>query len=203
MEQSAGLLMITMLINQTIRSRSRYRKKGGRLNTNGPNMLAIVTADFLKGGPEFLPVFDANAIKIDTSTQQNRHVNKIPCLNIPCHYLVPESHGTSLSKDVPGCFVLFFQAYLFSLPIPLSKTMFCSPSLYEYIYYEAHSCSWIVNKTLAVKSRYFILHATTICNLGRLFMRYFTNSFMRTATCSFWHYADDDIMRADIKKKSI
>lgn len=68
MEQSAGLLMITMLINQTIRSRSRYRKKGGWLNTNGPNMLAIVTADFLKGGPEFLPVFDANAIKIDTST---------------------------------------------------------------------------------------------------------------------------------------
>lgn len=53
--------------------------------------------------------------------------------------------------------------------IPLLKTIFCSPSLYESSYYQAHSCSWIVNKTLAVKSRYFILHATTICNLGRCF----------------------------------
>lgn len=144
MEQSAGLLMITMLINQTIRSRSRYRKKRGRLNTNGPNIPAIVTADFSKVGPEFLPFFDANAIEIDTSTicssdKKKKRVNLTrTCHNIPCHYLIPESHGTSLSKDVPGCFVLFFQAYLFSLPIPLSKTMFCSPSLYEYIYYEAH-----------------------------------------------------------------
>lgn len=146
-------------------------------------------------------------IEIDTSyriclsdKKKKSHLTRT-CHNIPCHYPILESHGTSLSKDVPGCFVLFFQAYLFSLPIPLSKTIFCSSSLYEYIYYEAHSCSWIVNKTLAVKSRYFILHATTICNLERLFMRYFTNSVMRTATCSFWHYADDDIMRADIKKR--
>lgn len=108
-----------------------------------------------------------------------------------------------LSKDVSAALCRSFR--LTCLTIPPSKTFSCSLPSYESVHCQALSCSWIVNKTLAVKSRYFILHATTICNLRRLFLQYFTNSFMRTASCSFyrWHYADDDIMWADIKKEYI
>lgn len=138
MEQSAGLLMITMLINQAVRSRSKYRKKRGT-NANGPNTPAIVTADFSKSGTRISSICSS-----DKKKKKKRVHLTWTCHNIPCHYLIPESRGTSLSKDVPGCFVLFFQAYLFSLPIPLSKTIFCSSSLYEY--YELWSSFMQLNR---------------------------------------------------------
>lgn len=67
MEQSASLLMKTMLIKQTIRSRSRYRKKRGT-NTNGPNTPAIATADFSKSGTRISSSFWCKC-------NWNRHIN--------------------------------------------------------------------------------------------------------------------------------
>lgn len=168
MEQGTGLLIIIIIIiimriNQTNDFRLMFRKKERYICLKWTKYTGNCRSRFFKkAGPKTFPVYKKNPFT-PIGSENRKRISDSDLVQSPISNPIPGSHGTRLSKDISAALCRSFR--LPCLTIPPSRTLFCSLPSYESVYYQALSNSWIVNKTLAVKSRYFILHATTICNL--------------------------------------